>query len=263
MNTFPELTYEHGNKMLAAMIRHSLESQYGFCLLSGLPIDTQDSALEHLAKQMGTPSLAGAHAVDGRAVYDIKGSKSGKLDEHGLLIYSSRYDEFPAHTDEYRIQSQVDLVFLHCIQPNPEGQGLSLICPLKSLLENLTANDLSLMLRPIWPTQFGLAALLTIEDRRTTIRFNSLEIQRFAEIQKIELTNNQGELLQRLGTFLREKTPYRLLLRTGDCLIMNNRSVLHGRTVFPDASSRLFKRVRLHAQPPLKGHLAAAIGVHV
>ena len=147
-----------------------------------------------------------------------------------------------------------DVVIMLCVQPDDSGEGVSLLYYLSDLLKKLNADEIALLEAVAYPTQFGTTDLLRRKNRRISIRYNRLEIDRYAALTDASLTAKEMKLLLKVDDILSTGAEVqRILLRTGDCLIVDNTKVLHGRSKFSSSSRRLLKRVRLHAEPRSSG----------
>jgi hypothetical protein len=165
----------------------------------------------------------------------------------GLPIYSTTADEFPLHTDEYREPNPSDTVLTLCVEPDLGGEGVSFVVPLEPVVSVLPDDLTSVLSREEFPTEYGLCSILSASDGGLSVKYNRREIHRFAELRRISLSSELADALDRFDAALKS-APRRieLLLERGDCLVLNNRTTLHGRTRFDQRSHRLLKRLRLH-----------------
>jgi len=236
-------------------VREAVDSNDGSILVKGLPVTPEDETLVALGRALGPLSLAGAHSVDKRYAYNVEvRSETGIPDELGLLIYSSTDWDFPCHTDEYRIEAPADLVAMHCVRPDECGAGRTILYHLRDLLMILTPPQIDVLRRNDFPSQFGSTSIIWDSEGGTCIRYNRREVDRFADLNSQPLSSNQRSVLDRLDSILRDEAfRSEFLLESNDCVLLNNRTILHGRTKLTTGSHRLLKRIRLHAGPPLHG----------
>lgn len=240
------LSQERLDKNAMTRVLDGLDSPSGAVLVRGFPCT--DEQLLQFGLALGTPSLAGAHAVSSNPIFDIEVVGAGRTDNVGLLIYSTTSLDFPFHTDEYREAQSVDAVITLCVRPDDAGRGGSFFVPLEPVTIGLSAGTLAQLQTPQFPTEYGLCAILFRDAKgATAVRYNRREIDRFSDLRGVPLSPHAVQALAEFEAALAGcKETTEILLGAGDCLILNNRTTLHGRTALSDGSSRLVKRLRLH-----------------
>ncbi|MBI4165258.1 MAG: TauD/TfdA family dioxygenase [Acidobacteria bacterium] len=177
----------------------------------------------------------------------------GRADEHGFLVYSTTGRAFPCHTDLYRDRHPADLLLMKCVRAD-RGGGRTIIYKLRDLLASLSPREISVLRRPSFPTEFGKIQLLSADSHGYSIRYNRREIDFFARLRREPLSARQSEVLNKIDLLLANgKERQEFLLQPGQCIVINNKTVLHGRTRLSKGTKRLLKRIRLPARPRLRG----------
>jgi hypothetical protein len=179
-------------------------------------------------------------------IYTIREEGDGLYD-NGLLIYSTTNRHFSCHTDDSCNENPRNTIMMYCEKAAPSG-GMILLCRLSDILYELSSDEISVLEKQIFPFQFGVAPILKHEGRNYTIRYNRLEIDRYRERLALDLPKNVEYVLDKIDRIVDIKSKENsFLLLPGDCLIINNDSILHGRTEFPKGSNRVLKRLKLYS----------------
>lgn len=224
----------------------------GFGLVAGLPLDEGNTALIAFARSLGDlvrESGSQAHPTEGEYVYRVVARGGGLRSRHGWTVRSTTSSEFPLHTDGYEIERPYRAVLLHCVQASSVG-GDTLIANVDDVVANLTAGALSALMEPRFPTSTSSVAVLARDEGGTwRVRYNLDAIDHFMCSRESQDNLGQREArvaleeLARVAARLGHERAIRL--RTGDCVVLDNERVLHGRTAYPSNEPRLLKRVRL------------------
>jgi hypothetical protein len=175
-------------------------------------------------------------------------SEQGLEGRPGQYIYSTSEQAFTMHTDGTGFRKPFDLILLHCFRADTgDEQGLSLLVSVDELVTRLSAEDIKILLQPNFPFNFGLGPILKQnQSGQFSIQYNPEELQYFYKSSGIQLAVEQTKALQKLNELLQlSAVKIRFVLRAGECLIVNNHRLLHGRTALSKGSKRLLKRVRL------------------
>jgi alpha-ketoglutarate-dependent taurine dioxygenase len=220
----------------------------GVVILSNFQSRDNSSLLIQLANHLGKATTVGIRVpennLERNLIHQINSRTIPVRDKYGFIIQSTTNNPFFCHTDDYFSPNPVDIVIFHCLVQSRFG-GETKICYLKDLLKILPPTLLKELKKKQFPVHFGTTALIESNKKVTTIRYNRLEIERAEIVTNKELDKKQLELLNQLDRCI---TDCETIFKLGkyDCIIINNKTVLHGRLDFPKSSSRLLKRLRLH-----------------
>ena len=93
-----------------------------------------------------------------------------------------------------------------------------------------------------------MAAIISGVGANTWIRYNAEELLYYARLRGMAFSESQQRALANLehtlSLLVRNRPAFHL--NEGECLALDNRRVLHGRTSLYPGSRRLLKRVRLY-----------------
>lgn len=141
-------------------------------------------------------------------------------------------------------EGRVADIILHCVRQAQEG-GQSVLAPLGELLAKLSPGTVTRLQRADFPSRAGLAAvLMTSGGGSLSIRYKRTEIERCSRHLDLALTAEQRAALDQLDDAI-ERSRHHLKLMPNECMVIDNRTVLHGRTAFPSQSLRLLRRVKV------------------
>lgn len=221
--------------------------RHGWARVAGVPCWVGNPALLDLAGSLGRivrhgPNL-GDPVREGEAVNIVRALPSPIADRSGKVMLSTLAIEHHMHTDECFYATPSRYVLLHCWRPDPEGGGLSLVAPVDDVLASLSPHERSACaeLRFSWRGVESpiLSSVPGMSSAR--VRFN------MREAHCLEAEPEAGDAL--VGRFAEaaERAAVEIELAPGDCLVLDNWRVLHGRTAFAPNSPRLLKRVGVEA----------------
>jgi hypothetical protein len=223
-------------------------SNPGCLIVENLNSDLEQGHLQNLAKSLGKISLSGVN-VPGNVLEDgfihrVEVKDEPLKDKSGYNILSSTAEVFACHTDDYFSENPVDVVILHCVIPDEFG-GESIIAYINNIIDILDKNTIEILSQPTYPAHFGKVSILEKDNNEYKIRYNRLEIERASEITGISLNEEQLNALDKLDNAI-NKARIIFKLKKNDCLILNNKKLVHGRTSISKGSNRLLRRVRIN-----------------
>lgn len=226
----------------------------GLLLISQVPNDENFSLLA-LARRFGPliPSgiVGSGFRLENGYVYRVESDvERQEVDFDGQHITSQTSHYFACHTDGYRSKLPASVVLLMCVRRSRLG-GETLVSPLDHILAGLAPEEVKLLRKPRYPSKAGFGPILYGSAERPSVRFNYLEIERYCQLNGYEMPAALKEVLNKFrGATVEVRARFRFLLNPGECLILDNRRVLHGRTEFAPHSDRLLKRVwvRSHSE---------------
>lgn len=229
----PSLSYEPSASLPAQILAALAES--GGCIVTGMPCDADDASLEALSRALGQP-VNEPHNLTGGMVCRIE------VEPRENRPYASTPGHFPGHTDCSDHRHPPEIVLLLCEQAARQG-GDSFVARLPEILVKLTPDDLFALQEPQFFFRYGYLPILSLAKGRITIRYNRQLLEMFKPSDTPETLIH---LLDRLDQAI-QAASFEFRLAPGDCLILDNRTTVHGRTAFDDDGSRLMKRVRVEA----------------
>jgi gamma-butyrobetaine dioxygenase len=235
--------------------KHAL-SQKGWYVVSGVALEDNNTALLALGKQLGLVSLqgtrSGAPNLENDGVNRVEAMDEPMRDAAGNPVLSSNSDEFPLHTDDSYNLSPARYVLMHCWQNDastePGAGGESWLSHVNHIVSKAPADLVDRLIYTPYPTPFGQATILqrarSQQGIEWQVRFNRRDMQSFAKLRGKSLSEQQLSDLAEFET-LASRCMERIRLQPGDCIIVDNRRALHGRSAFNPASGRLIKRLRI------------------
>ncbi len=218
-------------------------AEQGWLLVAGVPCWIGNTALLDLAATIGPIKSHGPYrgdlAREGESVNIIRALPEPIPDMSGKIMLSTMAIDHHMHTDESFFATPSRYVLLHCWRPDPAGGGLNTVADLADVLARLTDAERAdcARLRYGWR---GVEAPIVVAPPGggpPRVRFN------VREAQCLERDPAAGDALAQRFAHAAEEAAVGLALGPGDCLVLDNWRVLHGRTAFAPDSPRLLKRV--------------------
>jgi hypothetical protein len=191
----------------------------------------------------GLPS----HPLEDKMVFRVECCGEGIRDSRDVILYSTTSSGFPSHTDGSGKPNPYDVVLLYCVRQDIEG-GESILITLDEVLKYLKTQTITTLRKTNFPVPFGMASLISGDKPNMWIRYNAEELSFYSRLRQREFTENQKNALADLAEVisdLESKQP-KVRLAPGQCLVIDNKRSLHGRTAFSSNGDRLLKRVRLY-----------------
>ena len=200
----------------------------GFYLFDG----ARELSLESLALKLGHPVSSGPH----RPLVDVLVPK-GRVDSlPGSLSSLHGVNAFPFHTETAHWRRSVDWVILKCVNPGAGDRPTMLIDAWDLGLEEDEVTHLtkSLMVVKNGAKSF-LAPLVTKERERLSFRYDVACMRPTSDIDRTAL----NVIEKRLGG----ARPTEIRWKPGQCLVFDNRRVLHSRadSTIADPDRRLHR----------------------
>lgn len=241
----PSSNVEMRGIIRAAVERHVFHDR-GFIILRTPETKSADveSLLNHatyIARALGSvmaQSVAGnvvAHVIDsGRTISD--GARYHETREGGGL-----------HTDGPQLDIPPDVVIMGCVNKASHG-GATLLASAQAIHDRLAvdAPDLLALLHETFYFDrrgFGspngqetiARSVFECTDTQTQVRYLRQYIQSGYDKQRLSLSDAQTAALEKLDSLLGEpEFVWQVMLEPGDILVLNNRTICHGRTAFVD-----------------------------
>jgi alpha-ketoglutarate-dependent taurine dioxygenase len=217
--------------------------EHGWLLIRGMPCWIGNAALLDLAASVGRIKRHGPNLGDptreGEAVGIIRSFAQPIADRSGTTMLSTMATDHHLHTDESFYATPSRYVLLHCWRPDPAGDGISLIATAEDALARLTAEERRNCARFRYSWRGVESPILAAMPGNAPprLRFN------IREADCLEKPRAAGDALAQRFARAADEAALELPLAEGDCLVLDNWRVLHGRTAFAPDSPRLLKRV--------------------
>lgn len=214
------------------------DDNIGFCIIRN-QLTSPEELLGIVNKQIAK-SFTISSGKDGKVFYDTVADRGTDTDSKNTVL-STTNEAFPLHTDCSYLERPADVVTLYCVQNSYKG-GESIATHINSILKKLTPQYINFLLETPFPFYSVRYPILEKSKDGYYVRFSQVELMASVSDEECAVIANQ------LAPFIGELndpanyTTYKL--NPNDCLIVNNRTCLHGRTAFEDNSERLFYRMR-------------------
>lgn len=238
-------TLVYGDDAPETLVRLIAES--GWLLIRDVPCWAGNTALLDLAAGFGRIKGHGPNLRDptreGEAVGVIKSLPRPIADMSGKTMLSTMATDHHMHTDEAFYATPSRYVLLHCWRPDPAGGGVTLLAPAGDVLARLTPAERAdcARLRYRWRGVESPILAAMPDGAMLRVRFN------VREADCLERPREAGDALAERFAHTAEEAATALAMEPGDCLVLDNWRVLHGRTAFAPDSPRLLKRVGVEA----------------
>jgi alpha-ketoglutarate-dependent taurine dioxygenase len=231
----------------AEQLHHALA--HGHCVVRHVGLDADNASLIALGKQLGTLSFQSHHkqlpSAENEGVYRVQVMDAPLHDSAGNIVLSSNADEFPLHTDDSYSPAPAHYVLMHCWQADAQGGGESWVAHVDAIVALAAADLIQRLASTPYPTPFGNASVLRHDAAgQWRVRFNCRDMMSFAQLRQQALSAQQTDDLLAFEQ-LAMQCMQRMQLAPGDCIVVDNHRVLHGRSAFDPASGRLLKRLRV------------------
>jgi alpha-ketoglutarate-dependent taurine dioxygenase len=186
----------------------------------------------------------GPQLHDGR-VYEVAVREAGKglTDQHGNTIVSTTAHSFELHTDGYNRPEPPRFVFLLRTDGGVGGPA-SFVSRSDQAIARLNASTRDALTRAEYPSAAGPIPLLDVPAPSLhRLRFNGTEIEQWSgRGPNPDLGDQQRETLHALAHELRSVRAT-FTIAPGDCLVLDNWRVCHGRASMSRSSKRVLSRV--------------------
>lgn len=243
---------------LALFIKKSLLKE-GYILVKNFKINTNDIRECH-KKFIAISELVGqpiGHDVNGKIIWDIKSNpKSGSF----VKTYSEHCHEAELHTDSQYSFYPEDFFGLLTLKKAKCGGGVSYLLKLDDVLSELRKKENGFKIEYIlkntdYPfivpnvfkksdeeVEFNYGPIL----RNNEIRFRVDTFEKALKFKKDKYTKEQIQAYETLkGVILNNSKTKTFYLEEKDLIFINNKTMLHGRSMFTDSDRHLL-RIRMN-----------------
>jgi len=234
---------------LTSKVKAGLMSTHRSILVDNFSSQECNAALICLASRLGRPfkeTRLPSELLEDEIIFRVESVGEGVRDSRGIVLYSTTHSAFPSHTDGSGKPNPFDVVLLYCVRQDAQGGELTLIT-LDDLMKILDVESIETLRTKAFPVPYGLASIISGHGEEMWIRYNAEELLFYCRRRAIKLSENQEEALRNLAEALSIlENNGRVTMSPGQCLLIDNKRALHGRTSFPANGKRLLKRLRLH-----------------
>ena len=249
MKNLPEVQYHENTPNIMESVKGRLR-KYGVVVVRNLPLDCECEALVSFAEALGSVSKHGIGPLSNQQrpeVHRIEPLKEVRLDRYGNRVLSTTADAMACHTDDSFSEEPVAGVLLHCAIKGDGGE--TILARLNELLLDLPEEVIATLEEHLFPAPTGWRPILT--RSRKEIRFSAYEIEKMVA-GGMPLRARGKEAVGALNISLKRVSKTHSLL-PGDCIVIDNKRVLHGRYAFRSEKPRLLFRIRLDSLSPSEG----------
>lgn len=228
---------------------HQTVLKNGWAVYPNIPLDANNAALLALGERFGAISMQGSHKgapnLENDGVNRVENMDQPLRDAAGNAVLSSNADEFPLHTDDSYSPSPARFVLMHCWQPDASGGGESWLAHVDRIAAIAPPDLLERLAMQSYATPYGSTPLLQRDaEGAWRVRFNRRDMIGFAKLRFQFVSEQKKQDLAAFET-LAMQCKESVALRQGDCIVVDNHRVLHGRSGFDPKSGRLIKRLRI------------------
>lgn len=234
----PFLSTNDTNGMVSAVNARIGDQDTGYCIVQNGALSPEDfmNLLDGAVGESFTVSLIGSRRVG----FDLVQDRGDYAERKESSILSASNLEFPMHTDCSFLERPADIVILYCLE-NAESGGESLLLNINNIIPLLPADYTRFLLTKKYTVYSKEYPVLEKGERGYFIRFNLGE---FLSVDPPDRDSIIEELKSLTGLLADPAHVTTVKLRPHECLIINNRTCLHGRHGFEGNSRRLFYRAR-------------------
>jgi alpha-ketoglutarate-dependent taurine dioxygenase len=223
--------------------------QQGWAVFPDVVAEPTNTALLALGRRFGATSLqgtrSGAPNLENDGVNRVENMDTPMRDAVGNAVLSSNSEEFPLHTDDSYSPKPARYVLMHCWQADESGGGESWLAHVDQIIALAPPALVDRLATQSYTTPYGSAPVLWRDAKQQwRVRFNRRDMIGFAKL-RFQFMNAQKRddlaAFEQLAMQCKQSVP----LRQGDCIVVDNHRVLHGRSAFNPESGRLIKRLRI------------------
>jgi len=222
---------------LVVAVKNKLQDP-GAVLITDFPIESDGATLVRFGAALGTLSTRDVTVPLNEWVQRVEALDNAVKEPGGYEVLSASSKLFPCHTDEFFERDPAQMVLQLSVRAAECGGGQTLLAFLNDIWTQLNADSIDILSQCEFPARFGSTPILVATDRGRRVRYNR------GRLLQYELTENQMNAVEDLERAI-NVVKQCFLMRPGDCLVLNNWTVLHGRTDFAENSSRLLLRMRV------------------
>lgn len=222
---------------------------HGWAVVRNIGLESDNAPLIALGRLLGNTSWQGTKKgtpnLENDGVNRVENMDAPMRDAVGNAVLSSNADEFPLHTDDSYSPDPARYVLMHCWQADPAGGGVSWVAHVDRIIAIAPADLIERLSTQKYTTPYGTDRILQRNEQQGwRVRFNRRDMIGFAKLRMQILSLQQRQDLAAFEA-LAMSCVERVALQAGDCIVVDNHRVLHGRSAFDPSSGRLIKRLRI------------------
>ncbi|MGH3832197.1 MAG: TauD/TfdA family dioxygenase [Pseudonocardiaceae bacterium] len=237
------ITYDSiaGNKLSSSTIR-----SHELVVIKEVPTVDNSCFLDIISRIGDIPELEDVPGapIEDRFVYRIEAAQNPVAYGDGSVLASTTNEALPLHVDGVNRVNAYDFIALLIWKIDPSGPFTSFMT-LDDVKSRLPATTLTELERPQWPFRYGQASIL--RENRKSIYYNPQLNERWSARYPIQRHEAQAALAE-LDSILTLDDAMEFPAEAGDCIIVTNTRVLHGRREIPADRQRVIKRIRFNQQ---------------
>jgi hypothetical protein len=222
----------------AKVIKNILVTGSGACIVTNFPVSENNAPLVSFSEMLGE-LVHEVRNLEGKSVYKVEVNE--KLE---TPTYANTPLEFLCHTDCTEFDNPPDTVLLLCEKQAKSG-GESYLVWVEDLVEKLTMEDIMILGSRQFPFGNKLHPILEYAGQKPVIRYNRVPLDSIIKFYNFSFPEETSNTLDKIDAIMSE-IKFSFRLKENECLIINNKTLLHGRGGFGKKSRRLMKRVRLN-----------------
>ena len=213
----------------------------GIVLLRDIDPDSPDEMLR-VGQMLGSINIGIDEELLGPAVMHLRYDSDKALKNHKPAYFTS--DFFPLHTDMSYVPDPPRFMLLHCVHPDPEGGGISILADCNKVDSLLPDPDCDTICQPIFSFLYPPNCP---EGQSKPHAISGKNLWRYKH-SSMRFPEEATSAVERFNQGLSDVS-IRLLLERGDLLILDNHRVVHGRTAYKHGHHELPGRhiMRLYA----------------
>lgn len=228
---------DHTERVLQQVHQLIADKNDGYCIVRNSAMDA-DTFMKTIADRVGKSFTVSTSKV-GTIPYDIVQDR-GSYDEINPII-SSTNRVFPLHTDCCYMQRPADIVVLYCIENSNKG-GESTLLHVNKFLPLLPEPYIDFLLQTDFHMQSFSYRVLEKHNDSYYIRYQLTDMLQYSPKGTEQELEDGLKILT--DTLSNPDIFTTFKLKPNECLIVNNRTCLHGRYSFEASSKRVFLRSR-------------------
>ena len=220
-------------------------------LITDVALTDDNSELLRIARALGEIGDVVARptrSAELHGVYRVEALANPVKDSLGTTVLSTSHEEFELHSDHFFLEKVADYVLLQCWRCN-DPKEYTCFASAKSICEDLTDDAFHHLSTTPVMGGFGKRFILAGPRKNPTIFYNGYEIEKLSSRGRLTVPAVLHPYFKELENAAK-RCAVTVPVQPGDCLVMNNKRVLHGRRFISESSNRLLKRVRVHVTDP-------------
>lgn len=235
------ITYDSiaGDKLSGSVIRN-----HDFVVIKEVPTVDNSCVVDIVSRIGDIPELEDVPGapIEDRCIYRIEATQSPVSYGDGSVLASTTSEALPLHVDGVNRLNAYDFIAFLMWKLDPGGPFTSFMT-LDDVKSRLSAATLTELERSQWPFRYGRSSIL--REGRKAIYYNPQLIERWSSQYPIRQSEAQAALAE-LDSVLTLDDAMEFPADVGDCMIVANKQILHGRREIPADRQRVIKRIRFN-----------------